>query len=169
MEETIKERLYRVTEDVLEKLAFIFSYPEDERDGIDQGTAVLASVSFDGSFSGTLLTFVTESILPELAANMLGVENDETTREQQFDALKELQNIICGNLLPAIAGKQVVFNVSTPRIADSFQEETAGKISLCSARLSLEEGECDLYLYVDEELPANIVIADTGEENKELW
>lgn len=164
MHRKIKKRLYRVTEDVLEKLAFMFSYPEDDREAIDRSSAIAVQVSFDGPFSGKLLTLITASLLPELAANMLGVENEDTTRDQQFDALKELQNIICGNLLPAIAGKQATFNVSTPEILLSSTAEATAAQEICMAKLSLEEGECDLYFYMDGGIPDELIVPEPDEE-----
>ncbi len=84
---------------------------------ITYDSAVAASVSFAGPFSGNLIMVVSGQILPELTGNMLGVDdNAETTLEQRHDALKELINVICGNLLPTIAGKHSIFNVNAPVI-----------------------------------------------------
>ncbi|MDM8522779.1 chemotaxis protein CheX [Desulfococcaceae bacterium HSG8] len=162
MKEQIKDTLYSVAEEVLEKLAFIFSFPEDERDQIDFDSAVAARVSFIGPFKGTLVMIVSTQALPELTGNMLGLENnEETTTEQQYDAVKELINVICGNLLPSIAGKETVFNVDPPEIVKytddvlkPFSAENGKPAEPASvARLDLDEGECDLFLFVDGQLP----------------
>ena len=157
MNEEIKETLYNVAEDVLEKLAFIFSFPEDERENMDYGVAIGARVSFAGPFTGTLVMAVSAEALPELAGNMLGLEDDEeTTLEQQQDALKELINVVCGNLLPAISGKQSVFNVNPPEIIDQGDPviTTDGPQPIAVAKMDLEDGQCDLLLFVDGQLPA---------------
>ena len=52
-------------------------------------------------------------MLPGLAANMLGVDEAPGSAEQA-DALGELANVLCGNLLPAIAGEQHVFILEAP-------------------------------------------------------
>ncbi len=156
MKEPIKETLYRVAVEVLEKIAFVFSFTEDERKNIGTGASVTAKVTFSGLFAGSLVMRISSSILPELTGNMLGLdENEQTTREQQHDAIKELINVICGNLLPAIAGKRMVFNVDTPRVIS--KDETIDESNLVStARLSLEEeGQCDLILYVDGRFPGD--------------
>lgn len=152
--EQIKDTLYHVAEDVLEKLAFIFSFPEDERDQMDYATTVSARVSFAGPFTGTLIMAVAAEALPELAGNMLGLDDDEeTTTEQQHDALKELINVVCGNLLPAISGKQSVFNVNTPEIVPSGEsaitDDSPQPVSV--AKMDLDEGQCDLILFIDGE------------------
>ncbi len=150
--EQIKETLYKVAGEVLEKLAFIFSFPEEEREPMDYSDAVIARVSFTGPFKGTLLMAVSKEALPEIAGNMLGLEdNSDAAAEQQYDALKELINVICGNLLPAIAGKQTVFNVEAPHIISSdemMNSRGAGQPS-SAAKLDMDDGQCDLMLYIE--------------------
>jgi CheY-specific phosphatase CheX len=151
MTDQVKETIYQVAEDVLEKLAFLFSFREEEREPMDYESAVVASVSFTGQFEGRLLMAVSAEVLPELAANMLGIE-EETSREEQQDALKELINVICGNLLPELAGRKKLFNVNAPQILTTGDLNTAfpdGTPS-ATAKLSLEEGQCDLVLYLEE-------------------
>ncbi len=151
MTEHVKETIYRVAEDVLEKLAFLFSFREDERDHMDYATAMAASVSFGGEFEGSLIMAVSEDVLPELAANMLGIEEQTTPAEQQ-DALKELINVVCGNLLPEIAGKKNLFNVNPPTIIprdDAILAES-GPRPVAMAKLALEEGQCDIILFVQD-------------------
>ncbi|MCP4108482.1 MAG: chemotaxis protein CheX [Desulfobacteraceae bacterium] len=159
MKQQIKETLYRVAEDILEKLAFIFSFPEEERESIDYDSAVAASVSFKGPFTGTLVMAVSEHILPELAGNMLGVENpDDTTLDQQHDALKELINVICGNLLPSVAGKEIVFNVDAPVIISKDEAilRGDGPDPVAVARMDLDDQQCDLLFFIDGDIPENI-------------
>ena len=51
--------------------------------------AVAARVLFSGVFSGTLVMKLSSEVLPELTANMLGVnDKEEATLDQQYDALK---------------------------------------------------------------------------------
>jgi hypothetical protein len=88
-------------------------------------------------------------VAPELAVNMLGLDDDvQVSPADQKDALREMLNIICGNLLPALAGDQAVFDIEAPEI---FLHTDAGKpeptVNAAGvARLVLEEGFCDLYL-----------------------
>ncbi|MDM8549640.1 chemotaxis protein CheX [Desulfobacterales bacterium HSG2] len=157
MNEEVKETLYNVAEDVLEKLAFIFSFPEDERENMDYSGAMGSRVSFAGPFTGALVMAVSVEALPELAGNMLGLEDEEeTTLEQQQDALKELINVVCGNLLPAISGKKSVFNVNPPEIIpnDDPVITTDGPQPIAIAKMDIDDGQCDLLLFVDGELPA---------------
>ena len=154
MSEQLKEILSRVAGETLEKLSFMFSFSEDERGGMSLDYAIAATISFSGPFSGALVMTVSNQLLPELVANMLGVDDEETTLEQQHDALKETINIICGNLLPAIAGNEVVINIDAPAIitgVEAIKEaiEDHGNKPASIVKLNIEESECDLFLFVD--------------------
>jgi chemotaxis protein CheY-P-specific phosphatase CheC len=158
MSEQLKEILSRVAGESLEKLAFMFSFPEDERGGMTLDSAVAAAISFAGPFSGTLVMTVSNHLLPELAANMLGIDDEETTLDQQHDALKETINIICGNLLPAVAGTEVVFNIYAPAIiteVEAIKEaiKNYGNKPTSIVRLNIDEMDCDLFLFVDGRIP----------------
>jgi len=160
MKTRLKEILSHAAVDTFEKLAFLFCFQEEDRDVLFQASATGASLSFMGPFSGKLLIMLSNQILPELAANMLGLgDEEETTSEQQQDALRELTNVLCGNLLPAIAGDRVVFNVDIPRI---ITDEHALKQAVedgdvrgpnCLVKLDLENGQCDLFLFIDGQIP----------------
>jgi len=71
-----KKNLYHVLEEVLEYLAFVFSAPEDTGDAMQYEMAIAAKISFTGLFSGTLVLGFSEQILPEIARNMLGVDEE---------------------------------------------------------------------------------------------
>jgi len=151
MNDQLKEILYQVAAETLEKLAFIFAFPEDKRADIDFDSTVAASVSFAGPFSGILVLILSEETLPELAGNMLGIE-EEIPLSQQHDALQELLNVICGNLLPAIAGRQEIFNIDVPIIVAKGEntEFSNGRNPTSLAKLELENGQVDLLLFIDD-------------------
>lgn len=154
MKKQINAVLYDIAEKVMEKLAYILSFPEEGMSEIDYQQAIAAKVSFNGPFTGTLAMFISSEILPEMTANMLGFENsNDTTIDMQHDALKELINVICGNLLPAIAGKEAVFNVETPVIIPNASDFIKDREPVAVARLPLEQGQCDLLLFVDGKFP----------------
>jgi CheY-specific phosphatase CheX len=78
---------------------------------------VSVQVSFSGPYCGTLYLSISDSILPKLAANMLG-EDTPPAEELQCDALGEFANVICGNLLPKIGGTQAVYDVGVPLLVN---------------------------------------------------
>jgi len=149
--------LAEVTGRTLEQLAFIFSFA-DEGDGEAMEDAALTGcgVAFRGPVSGQILLTISDAALPELAANMLGMEADEAIPlEQQHDALCETLNVICGNLLPQLWGRESIFDIYAPAILTP--EDVKSRVAsfktpgetVATTRLSLDEGECQIYLRVE--------------------
>ena len=154
MSRSYSQILSEVAAETLEQLAFIFSFAEDpEEDAIWDEDVTGCHVTFSGPHQGEILLVINSAVLPELAANMLGMDDDEEPpQEHQEDALKEALNVICGNLLPKIGGVEAVFDISAPAIhpvaemqpkVEALKTVPAG----CgTAFLSLDEGECHIYL-----------------------
>ena len=150
MSHSLDKLLLRVAEGIFEGLAFMLTMLEDEATDLPSGAAV-AAVDFEGPFQGRLLISLADQMLPELATNMLGLEEQASpTLLQQHDALKELANVVCGNLLPEIAGSEAEFNVSAPFLASNdfpglppSDQRLAAK-----ARLILDSGEVNLALFL---------------------
>jgi len=155
MNQEISELLMEVAGQTLEQLAFIFSFPDDmDPDAIWEEEATGCHVTYSGPQQGDLLLIISNAAMPELASNMLGMDEDEAPPEdQQKDALKEALNVICGNLLPRIGGTEAVFDIQPPEILETEATKTmlndfkANPQGCASARLSLDDGECQLYLH----------------------
>ena len=166
MDQQIRNIMAVVANETLEKLAFIFAFPDDERVKDGPAPAVTGRVDFNGYFSGVLMMRISQGAVTELAANMLGLDDDcEISGDEQQDAFKEMLNVICGNLLPAIAGDQMEFNIGAPAILseDEARIELTKKNPLCVARLMLEGGFCDLYFYPAGGLPKDICLKESAE------
>jgi CheY-specific phosphatase CheX len=122
-------------------------------------------VTFTGAFDGRLVLAVSRGILKELAANMLGVEHASPTPEQQDDALKEMVNVVCGNLLPVLAGPQPVFHMSAPEIGPVHGAADQGeRPSAATARMCVDAGAAELSLFVND--PAALEAAATAHTEK---
>jgi CheY-specific phosphatase CheX len=98
-----------------ESLALLFA---DETPSDAQRAAPLARgvrVTFAGPLDGSLTLRVTEDVARALAANMLGLDPAAAGDARVLqDALGEVANVICGNLLPEIAGRRAVFHLGAP-------------------------------------------------------
>ena len=117
MPKRLNEILYRVAEEILESLAFMFPVLDEERKKISNVFVWGAMISFVGLFSGRLVILASEKILPDLVKNMLGLDaGEEVSLAQQHDAFMDLLGIVCGNVLPVIAGKKAMFNLDVPTI-----------------------------------------------------
>jgi CheY-specific phosphatase CheX len=152
MTEQIREALSQVAVETFEKLAFMFAFPEDGEPGEPVEDMVSAGVVFSGPFSGEVTIHISKALLPELAANMLGLDDEaDVTLDQQYDALKEALNVVCGNLLPAIAGREPIFNMEMPRVLSRDEMPKSDPVS--GVRLEFDEGECKLAIYVEGGIP----------------
>lgn len=110
---------------VLGDLAFMFAEPvEPGESGATPEQALQAKVTFSGPMHGRLTIAVPREWCSELAANILGVEEeDDAAIENLADALKELANVSCGHVLTAVAGEQLQFDLSPPEIEELSRED----------------------------------------------
>ncbi len=148
MNPMLNHKLVEVTADTLEKLAFIFTFPAEEAPVIDEQSQEIVRVDFSGPFGGGMELSLPSSALGELAVNMLGAEEGEDlSPEQQRDALKELINVVCGNLLPILAGHAEEFNLRPPYLACSGSQ--AWNDPAAVGYLILENGVCRVRMRLD--------------------
>jgi hypothetical protein len=153
MPERLNEILYRVAEEILESLAFMFPVLDEERKKISNVFVWGASISFVGPFSGRMVILASEKILPDLVTNMLGLDaGEEVSLAQQHDALMELLSIVCGNVLPVVAGKKAMFNLDVPKILSSEEYDALMKKQdpVSQVTLELENGQADFILFIEE-------------------
>ena len=128
----MNQALHQATVNAFEELAFVFPMPELEPPADSPSTA--ATVDFEG---GRLVLTVSDDLLPAIAANMLG--DQEPSREDQLDALREVANVICGNVLPAIGAG----GMGTPRLGGE-----GGGTPTARADVLLSEGSASVRLFL---------------------
>ena len=152
----LDKALYDVAAQTLEKLALMFLIPQEEADADEIVSGKTARVNFRGPFSGCVTVTVCPRLLPQLAANMLGLDEDSrASGDQQKDALKELANVLCGNLLPALAGSEPVFHVGAPTVEDAIPAvgQEAPESQSGFAQLFADAGLIELRVFIDKPLP----------------
>lgn len=112
------DTLRQVFAEVAENLAFMFAeVPEEDEFPEAEPPCMLAQMSFLGPFNGKLYIAVPQHMCPEIAANVLGLDpDDELVVKQPTDALKELLNVTCGNLLTTMAGEDPIFDLTPPEV-----------------------------------------------------
>jgi hypothetical protein len=106
-------------------------------------------VAFSGPRSGELVVRVSRHLLPAIAANMLG-EGELPEASLERDALGELANVICGNVLPAIWGPATVFHLAPPEPLEDPGAVSALGPPAAVAHIGLEDGRVDLFLFAGE-------------------
>ncbi len=104
MEQNRNDVLRGVFSSILENMAFMFADAAEEEEIFDAGAPyVRAEMTFQGPTKGTIAIAVPEAMCPELAGNILGIDpEDEMIAARPHDALKELLNVTCGNVLTAL-------------------------------------------------------------------
>ena len=143
MNKKLEKELYKAGTLAFEELGFLLPSLEVSEEQLNAQVEAAASVEFDGPFSGKLLVRICGGILPTLAANMMG-EEDAPSKNLQHDALTEITNVICGNMLPGIAGATGIFHVSVPKMDESFNLLPP----VAEVQLGLGQGRADLLLFV---------------------
>jgi hypothetical protein len=137
-----KEALYSAAITTFEDLAFAVA--DRHQDGVDAAAWVgEARVEFEGPWSGELVVRLDAIALARLSANMLG-HDVPPTPELQRDALAELANVICGHVLPVVAGSDVVFYLQAPLLGDA--DERSGDRDGVRVVLSLDGGHAEVIL-----------------------
>ncbi len=150
MNENLDKKLCDVAESIFESLAFILPIPEPDSDGAEDAGKAVAKVQFIGAFSGALFLSVPKRMLPMIAANMLGSFDEEPPDpSQEHDALGEFLNVVCGNLLPEVAGSDAVFEVAAPEICPDGQipEMFLDRLPAAAVSMELEGGMVELVLF----------------------
>jgi CheY-specific phosphatase CheX len=148
MSSIMVQSLSQTTAATFEELALLFPEHDATPEQAESPLDVTVSVDFRGPFTGRLVLSSSASVLPAIAANMLG---DASTRQPrlQRDALGELANVICGNVLPMIAGAEAVFNLSAPRIHDADESPSReGDEPCANVEFGVEDGRVSSTLYV---------------------
>ena len=153
MSSSLLDPLYRAATLTFEEMALLYATPLQEP--IDMPVAAEVAVAFTGPLCGRVVVRTYGGVLPVLAANLLG-EDDEPPQRLQADALGEVANVICGNLLPAIGGPEAVFRLAAPSMGDT----TAGggefpDLPVADVSLDLECGRAQILLFLTDGGPGS--------------
>ena len=131
-----------------EELGFLLPELDLSEEQNQAETSAGVYVDFVGPFNGRVVVKIGSDLMPVLAANMLGQE-ETPSLSQQRDAQGELANVICGNLLPMIAGSQAVFHIQAPQFfIDQPPDFPGGGTALVEVQIGLDNGRADVQLYV---------------------
>jgi CheY-specific phosphatase CheX len=144
----LKLALQKAAAGVFEELTFML--PSRELDDIQTQASfrLAASVDFAGPLSGTFVVALFGDLIPIMAGNMLG-EEGAPSDFQQRDAVKELANVICGNMLPHLLGEKAVYNISAPEILEDPAQIGSGYGAPTeNLLLGMEMGRAELQIYL---------------------
>lgn len=141
----MEKALYQAAILTFEELGFLFPVIDSGESKMSEKNCVNVTVGFDGDMTGKLVLEVESKFLPTIAANMLG-EDEVHGEELLHDVLGEIANVICGNALPAIAGKQALFRLAPPKVNG---ENSEIEMPSALARLDLDESIAEVSIYIN--------------------
>lgn len=121
-----RESLNEIVVRVFEQTAFLFLEPADLAGGIsfDNMELVQVHISFSGDAEGEVSLVLPLEMCRELSSNILGEDISESDdRDKCIDAIKEVLNIITGQLLTKLFGYRALFNLSSPQVMELNREE----------------------------------------------
>jgi CheY-specific phosphatase CheX len=135
-----KVALSQAVLEVFENLCFMLPRPvrdslPPEQPGVSR---VILAVDFSGAGRGALHLTLPDSMIASVASSMLG-EDAPPPLAEQYDAVCELANIICGNVLPRIAGDRAVFDLASPRVIATMAVDLGDAFD-ATARVDMDEG-----------------------------
>ncbi|MGD9210934.1 MAG: flagellar motor switch protein FliN, partial [Desulfobacteraceae bacterium] len=105
---------------------------KDVPDGFSEKQRTVGSVTFAGDVDGIFNIQVNDEFARHMTASMLGMEDYEVEGEEDiFDVIRELSNIIGGNLKSQFVDAGLSCILSTPSITNgnNFKVETIGGIN----------------------------------------
>lgn len=140
------QTLYSAAASIFEQLTFVVPDPEPEP--APEPARAEARVAFSGPLSGELLLRVYGGVLAELAANMLG-ENGAPAPSLQRDALGEIANVICGNVLPQLSEPGEIFRLQSPVVTIPPGPRRDAE-AWARALLGLEGGRAEVELFLSQ-------------------
>lgn len=131
MSELTTDRISELAIEALERTAFVLAEPGEGLDDFKPDLA--ASVSFTGFTNGSVVLHADRAFACELAASMMGVDEDEVTPELEGrDALNELANIVGGSIITELGGRDHDYQYGLPQTVnacDSLPEGTCATVA----------------------------------------
>jgi CheY-specific phosphatase CheX len=121
--------------------------PEDGDAEMVRDVEAAAWVQFTGPTSGCLAIWLHGSLRTTLIANMLGT--DETPPAEDLDdGLKEIVNVICGNVLTEALGTDAVFDMTPPElIAPASVPDEIARDPLARVKVPYPDGWIEVAFY----------------------
>lgn len=136
---------------IFEEAAFALIDGVERDEDREQQPQMATKVSFQGPKTGTIYVKLDEQLAIMFAENMLGLDpGDPEARNKGADAMKELSNMICGNLLPVVYGIETEFIVLAPEIISPDDFSSSVNASGVKEALIVVEGfEANLLMVED--------------------
>jgi hypothetical protein len=150
MKKKIENALEEATVGTFEDICFMCPAPELKDAQQNLKVEAAAEVKYRGNFTGKLLIETRGEIFAAIAANILSV--DCPTAKQKKDALGEIANIICGNIVPYLGTGGHGYKIESPRFLskDELLKQKSQVKPLAELIFNFSQGRVDIKFFVDD-------------------
>jgi len=139
----LNDKLRQITLEAFESLCRLF--PEMEgNESAEAPYSEAVAVEFSGPVRGIFYLYFQSRLRRAVAEAML--ESAPTTQQEE-DAMKEMANVICGNMLPYVVGPEPVFTLSPPR-RESLSEKRASTETTVSTQVIFPQGAAEMSVFL---------------------
>jgi CheY-specific phosphatase CheX len=148
MSNRLQTVLLQATVSTFEEMGYILPTHEIDEDQLLAKRAISVSIDFKGPMEGMFVLHTYGQWLSILAANMMG-EDDSPSEKLQQDAVGEVANIICGNILQSLVDPDTKYQLDSPRFLDSRDVDSYQTITpACQTEMGVEDGRITVLLII---------------------
>ncbi len=135
MNDIQKERILETTVRILEEWAMTIVDPAPALKAAELCAAPLVvKVAYRGDKSGLLEVCCGDNLARHITENLIGESADSNAA---YDGVRELANVLCGNLLTEIYDTNEVYELSPPSLSFSYPENIETFVALQADGLAL--------------------------------
>jgi CheY-specific phosphatase CheX len=149
MKSKIEKVLEEASVNTFEDTCFMYQVPELNNVQKNLTLEAAAEVKYRGDYTGSLLIETRGGLFSAIAANILSIDSPSCL--QKKDALGEVANIICGNVVTSLGRSKQGYKIESPRSLkkdELLKEKRQGK-ALAEITMNFNEGRADIKFFVD--------------------
>jgi CheY-specific phosphatase CheX len=149
MKSKIEKVLEEASVNTFEDTCFMYQVPELNDVQKNLTLEAAAEVKYRGDYTGSLLIETRGGLFSAIAANILSIDSPSCL--QKKDALGEVANIICGNVVTSLGRSKQGYKIESPRSLkkdELLKEKRQGK-ALAEITMNFNEGRADIKFFVD--------------------
>ncbi|MEI7638642.1 MAG: chemotaxis protein CheX [Syntrophus sp. (in: bacteria)] len=139
--EKLRQSLMTAIFEVFEKMYYIFLEPVEKEALRSDFSAV--EIGFSGALTGVIIARFPQELSMMMAANALGMDEQEMTDRILEDCRKECLNMLCGNFLQKHDANKL-FHMTLPIVVGEERTEPADQRQIHKLDLNFESGHIPL-------------------------
>ncbi|MFA5322872.1 MAG: chemotaxis protein CheX [Smithella sp.] len=149
MKVKIKKALDVASINTFEDVCFMYQVPELKNIQKNLKPEASSAVRYRGDYAGTLLIETSGNLFSAIAANILSTEDPDS--RQKRDALGEIANIICGNVVTSLGRGKLGYKIESPKSLSKKEllKKTGHEKPVAEITLNFNEGRADIKFFID--------------------